>query len=197
LDKETELHPAGEAARDSEVFGKLFEEHYNSILRYCIYHTAQVETARDIAAETFYKALKNFRKYRFKGVPFSAWLYRIARNEIIDFFRSKKNSHSSLSEAMEHEVLFAFQSHHGLQEEVELLQRKLEENQAYQQIRRKMDKMPVHYRDVLVLRFVEEKKISEICEILGKKEGTVKSLISRGMATLREVAFEKVQPLCD
>jgi RNA polymerase sigma-70 factor (ECF subfamily) len=186
LDSEKEKCLVERSSKDPKAFGELFEEHYDSILRYCIYHTAQVEIARDITAETFYKALKNIWRYRFTGAPFSAWLYRIAGNEVIDYFRRKKYSHKSLTEAMEQEELVAFEHRTNLQEEIEVLQQKLEENRAYQKIRCAMEKMPIHYRDVLILRFVEEKKISEICKILGKKEGTVKSLISRGITSLRE-----------
>lgn len=197
MDRETEKRLVGQAVHDPGAFSELFEEHYDRILRYCIYHTAQVEIARDITAETFFKALKNIRKFRFTGAPFSAWLYRIAGNEVIDFFRSKKYHHTSLTEAMEREELIAFEYRHSIHDEADALQQKLDRNQAYQKIRRAMDKMPIHYRDVLILRFLEEKKIVEICEISGKKEGTVKSLISRGIAALRELTMESVQPQYD
>jgi RNA polymerase sigma-70 factor, ECF subfamily len=193
LDREKEKCLVESASKDPMAFGELFEEHYDSILRYCIYHTAQVEIARDITAETFYKALKNIWRFRFTGAPFSAWLYRIAANEVTDYFRRKKYTHQSLSEAMEREELVAFEYRKNLQEEMDSLQQKLEENRAYQKIRSAMEKMPLHYRDVLILRFVEEKKIDEICKILGKKEGTVKSLISRGIASLREISQKDTQ----
>jgi RNA polymerase sigma-70 factor, ECF subfamily len=188
LDSEKEKCLIERASKDPKAFGELFEENYDSILRYCIYHTAQVEIARDITAETFYKALKNIWKFRFTGAPFSAWLYRIAGNEVIDYFRRKKYSHKSLTEAMEREELVALEYRTNLADEMDALQQKLEENRAYQKIRSAMEKMPIHYRDVLILRFVEEKKINEICKILGKKEGTVKSLISRGIAFLRDLS---------
>lgn len=197
LDREIEKKLVEQAVNDPNAFGELFEEYYDRILRYCIYHTGQVETARDIAAETFYKALKNLWRYRFIGVPFSAWLYRIAGNEIIDYFRKKKCSHKSLTEAMEREELLSFESRRNLQDEMDILQQRLENNRTYQKIRQTMEKMPVHYRDVLMLRFVEEKKVSEIGEILGKKEGTVKSLLSRGLAFLRKITDDDLQPLDD
>jgi RNA polymerase sigma-70 factor, ECF subfamily len=194
LNKETEKRLLEQAVRDPRAFGELFEEYYDAILRYCIYHTGRVETARDIAAETFFKALKSLRRFKFTGAPFSAWLYRIAGNEIIDYFRKKKYSCTSLDEAMEREEIVPFASRGNLQDEADALQQKLEDNRAYWKIRASMEKMPVHYRDVLILRFVEEKRISEICEILGKKDGTVKSLISRGLEALRKISSENPQP---
>ena len=197
MDEKSEKHLIMRAAKDPAAFGELFEEYFDSILRYCIYHTAHVETARDITAETFYKAFKNINRFRFTAAPFSAWLYRIARNEIVDSFRSKKYRHKKLSEAMKREEFFGFESRSYLVDETEALQQKLEKNRAYQQIRHAMEKLPIHYRDVLVLRYVEEKKISEISTILCKKEGTVKSLISRGISALRELSLEKVQQKYD
>lgn len=193
MNRETEKRLVEQAVHDPKVFGELFEEYYDSILRYCIYHTSHVETARDITAETFYKVFKNLGRFRFTGAPFSAWLYRIAGNEVIDYFRKKKHSNKLLSEAMAREEIESFESRKNLQDEAEALQRKLENNRTYQKVRLAMDKMPLRYRDVLVLRFVEEKKISEICEILGKKEGTVKSLIFRGIAVLKEFSDENRQ----
>jgi RNA polymerase sigma-70 factor (ECF subfamily) len=192
LSRDNEKHRIELAIHDPKAFGELFEEHYDSILRYCIYHTGHVETARDIAAETFYKALKNLWRYRFTGAPFSAWLYRIAGNEVIDYFRKKKHRYISLTETMEREELLSFESRRNLQDEMDALQQKLENNKTYQRIRQVMENMPDHYRNVLVLRFVEEKKISEICEILGKKEGTIKSLISRGLTQLREITEKNI-----
>lgn len=197
LDSETEKRLIEQASHDPNAFSELFEEHFESILRYCIYHTSQVEVARDITAETFYKALKNIWRFRFIGAPFSAWLYRIASNEVTDYFRSKKYTHTELTEAMEREELVAFEFRKNLQEEVDSLQQKIEDNRTYKKIRGLMEKMPMHYRDVLILRFIEEKKISEIGKILGKKEGTVKSLISRGISNLREISQKDSQPSGD
>jgi RNA polymerase sigma-70 factor (ECF subfamily) len=187
LSREDEQRKILEAVHDPRAFGDLFDAYYDSILRYCLYHTGNVETARDITAETFYKALKNLWRFKCTGT-FSSWLYRIASNEVIDFFRKKKHRCTSLSDAMEQQELLPLELRRNLQDEMDDLQQRLEDNRKYQRIRQMMEKLPVQYRTVLVLRFIEEKKISEIGEILGKKEGTVKSLISRGMTLLREKA---------
>jgi len=188
LSRENEKQRIEQAVRDPDAFGELFEEYYDDILRYCIYHTGHVETARDIAGETFYKALRNLRRFRFTGAPFSAWLYRIACNEVIDHHRRRKHRHKPLTDAMEREGFLPFESRGNLQDEMDALQQRLENNRAYRRIRRMMEEMPIRYKNVLILRFIEEKKILEICEILGKKEGTVKSLISRGLALLRDIS---------
>jgi RNA polymerase sigma-70 factor (ECF subfamily) len=193
LDNSTGKRLIEQAAHDPKAFGELFEEHYDSILRYCIFHTATVEVARDITAETFYKALKNLWRYKFTGAPFSAWLYRIARNEVVTYFRKNRYSRKSLDEAMEQEELIPLNLRGNLQEEIDAAQQKLDNNVTYKIIRDSMEALPMKYRDVLLLRFVEEKKICQICEILGKKEGTVKSLISRGIVMLRELSKKQIQ----
>jgi RNA polymerase sigma-70 factor, ECF subfamily len=67
---------------DVNAFGCLFERHYDKIFNYTLQRTGNVEIAKDITAETFFKALKNIRKFSWKKVPFSAWLYKISTNEI-------------------------------------------------------------------------------------------------------------------
>lgn len=136
MDRDTEIRLIRQSATDPGAFGELFEENYDRILRYCVYHTAQVEIARDITAETFFKAFKNIGKFHHSSAPFSAWLYRIAANEIVDFFRKKKYRHKLLTETMHGEGLLSFDSRINLQNEADILQRKLDENQTYQNVRR-------------------------------------------------------------
>ena len=75
---------------DRQQFGILFDEYYSSIFGYAFRRTAEYDASRDIATETFLKAFLNIENFRWKGIPLSAWLYRIAANEINQYFRKKK-----------------------------------------------------------------------------------------------------------
>lgn len=186
MDKDAEIKLVEDARRDPEAFGKLFEEYYPKILRYTIYRTGNAEAARDITSETFFKALKNLWKFRWIGTTFSAWLYRIAGNMVIDYFRSKKFEPVSIEAAIEDGKLPELSSRHDLLREIIEAQELLDQNKDYAEIRRHLLKLPVLYQEVLVLRFVDGHKVDDIAEILGKKQGTVKSLISRGVSMLRQ-----------
>ena len=74
-----------------ENFGPLYEKHYKSIFRFLYQRLNQKDEAHDLTAEVFIKALLNIGKYEFRGKPFISWLYRIAYNELMQFFRHKKN----------------------------------------------------------------------------------------------------------
>ena len=74
-----------------ENFGPMYEKHYKSIFRFLYQRLNQKDEAHDLTAEVFIKALLNIGKYEFRGKPFISWLYRIAYNELMQFFRHKKN----------------------------------------------------------------------------------------------------------
>jgi RNA polymerase sigma-70 factor (ECF subfamily) len=186
MDKDLEKQLVEEARKNPEAFGRLFEEYYPKILKYTIYRTGNAEAARDITSETFFKAFKNLWKFRWIGTTFSAWLYRIAGNTVIDYFRSRKFEPISLEYAIEMGNIPELSSRQDLEDEIMQAQEQLDRNREYTEIKHGLLKLPAHYQEVLVLRFIEGHKIEEICAILGKKEGTVKSLISRGVSMLKQ-----------
>jgi RNA polymerase sigma factor (sigma-70 family) len=105
---------------------------------------------------------------------------------VIDYFRSKKFEPVSLEEAIENGKLPELSSRHDLEKEIFEAQEQLDRNREYAQIKEFLLKLPVLYQEVLVLRYIDGHKVDEISEILGKKQGTVKSLISRGVSMLKE-----------
>jgi RNA polymerase sigma-70 factor (ECF subfamily) len=98
MDRNREKRLIEQAKSDPEAFGVIFDAYYPDIFGYILRRTANVEVARDIASETFFKAFRNLSKFRWRGISISSWLYRIASNEIISFFRHKKYEPESLDE---------------------------------------------------------------------------------------------------
>ncbi|MCD6233184.1 RNA polymerase sigma factor [bacterium] len=184
LSKEKEL--IKEAKKNPEVFGKLYEQHYSKIFGYILKRTADLEIAQDITSETFFKALKKLWQFRWRNISFSAWLYRIANNEIANYFRKNKNCSTSLDKLLEEKGFEPVTLHNPETEFLEA-QEKLKKHQDFLEIQEKIFQLPIKYQEVITLRFFEKKKIKEIAEILGKKEGTIKSLLSRGLEKLREL----------
>lgn len=167
-----------------EAFGHLYDQNYSAILNYCIRQTGDVELAQDITAETFVKALKNIGCFEWRGSSFSAWLYRIAGNELTSYFRKGVYKTVSLEHLRESQ---GFEPSSPVDVEAELIaaQEEVARYQDFLSCRQKISQLPLKYQEVIALRFFAGKNHKEIAEILDKPEGTVKSLLHRGLKKLR------------
>ena len=168
------------AQRDPKAFGELYDRYYPKIYRYVLGRTANVETAMDITSTTFFKALTELKRFRWQGVSFGAWLYRIATNEIYAHFRKEKNNVTLM------EGIAAQPADVDPLTEVIEAEEEVEKHREFLKIQENLSKLPMKYQEVISLRFFENKEIHEIAEILGKPDGTVKSLLHRGLANLRK-----------
>jgi len=200
------------AQKEPKAFAELYDKYYSQIFGYILKRVADLEIAQDITSETFFKALKNLWKFRWKNISFcvypvghrrcsfGAWLYRIANNEIANYFRKNKHSSVSLDELLEKDFYPASKflvrgepiSLHNPETEFLKAQEELKMHQDFLKIQEKISQLPIKYQEVITLRFFEKKKIKEIAEILGKREGTVKSLLHRGLKRLKGL-LEKEQ----
>jgi len=171
------------AQRDPEVFGKLYDQYYSQIFNYILRRVANIEIAQDITSEVFLKALKNLGQFHWRNIPFSSWLYRIATNQITDYFRRGKQEMFSLEEIPEPI------SNSSLLAETEVIEaeEELEKHGDFLILHQSISRLPLKYQEVITLKFFENKQIKEIAEVLGKREGTVKSLLHRGLEKLRKL----------
>lgn len=161
--------------RDPEVFGQLMERYEQPLMRYVMRLTgwAEVEVG-DILQESFIKAYRHLNDYDVE-LKFSTWLYRITHNQTIDTLR-KQNVRPVLNLSLEDAARFVATG--------EDLAGTLARQEDLAEIRRAIQRLPLIYRDVLVLRFLEEKSYEEIMDIVQMPKGSVASLISRGRALL-------------
>ncbi len=167
------------AKKNSEAFGELYDKYYSQIFGYVLKRVANLEIAQDVTSETFLKALKNLWQFRWQNVPFSCWLYRIANNEIVNYFRKHKSGWVSLEKIADP----ASSSNPHL--ELVEAQEELKKHRDFLMAQEKVSHLPAKYQEVITLRFFEKKQIKEIAQILSKKEGTIKSLLHRGLEKLR------------
>jgi len=172
------------AKDDPEAFGALFDRYYPVILNYTARRTSDVALAHDLTSETFYKALKGIRTFRWRGIPFSAWLYRIASNEIAAHYRRGPRLESL--ERLTQERGFDLASDEDLEAELIEAQDALARHARYQSYLSALGALPLKYQEVIALRFLEGKPIAEIAQIMGRPQGTVKSLLHRGLKRLGE-----------
>ena len=172
--------------RDPQKFGILFDHFYPRIFGYVYRRVNYFDDSKDIAAETFLKAFLNIRKFKWTGISISSWIYRIAVNEINLHYRKRLKFVDSLDRLIDD---FSFEpgDETNFLEDRERLEKESKKYSEFQFISRLLTMLAPDYQAVISLRYFEKKSIKEICEILGKKEGTVKSLISRGIGKLRSL----------
>lgn len=179
-DSEKEL--VARAQKDPDAFGEIFDLHYERILRYSLQRVGDADIAADIAAEVFMKAMKGLIFFRWRGISILAWLYRIASNECNMYFRRGKYAPVSLS--LLEENGYEPQSE-TLVSERRLMEEMLQQEASGARVVTELRKLSPHYQEVITLRYTEDLTCADIARILGKREGTVRSLLSRGLAQLR------------
>lgn len=168
------------AQHDCQAFGELYEIYYQRIFNLALKRTANVQLALDITSVTFLKALSQIKKYRWRDVPFGAWLYRIAGNEINDYYRKHNGRVTSIEQIAE------LADTNDYADEINQAEEELSRHEEFLRLHEKIAELPEMYQEVITLKFFEKKKIREMVQILGKKEGTIKSLLHRGLEKLRE-----------
>jgi RNA polymerase sigma-70 factor (ECF subfamily) len=189
MSAESEEQLIERAKVDEVAFGQLFDMYYPKIFNYILRRTGHVQLAQDLASETFFKAFNKRSSFTWRGVSFGAWLYRIATNEI----KMQGRKTTSLSfETLYAESGLDVASPANLAEELLEAERLMQLEVDAKRLREALAALPEKYREVVALRFFGEKKIGDIAVVLGKREGTVKSLLSRAMDKLAEQL--KMQP---
>jgi RNA polymerase sigma-70 factor, ECF subfamily len=177
-----------EAKTNNESFVKLYDYYYPKILGYCFRRTLDLNLSKDLTSETFLKAFTGIRKYQWRGIPFSSWLFRIASNEMNMLDRKKKYNPDSLTVLKESRV-FETANTASLIEEKNELEKQLQQSKDFINVQQKLLLLPVKYQEVIALKYFEEKSVKEIAEILEIKEGTIKSLLSRGIEKLKQLVL--------
>ncbi len=186
MDNKRDEELVKQALTDKSAFNTLFREYHDRIYRFCCYRTGSAEASRDITAEAFYRAYKNLWQFKFGFSKFSSWLYKIASNECSNYYRKNDNKALSLDEALEARGEAGLKGNRALSLELEAHQRELDKNDEFGAVKSALDKLPALYRDAVILRYLEELSIEETASLLGKKTGTVKSLVFRGLAMIKE-----------
>lgn len=167
------------------AFGQVFDIWYKPVFGYVLRRTADYDLSKDIAAETFLKAFLKINSFQWRGIGLSAWLYRIATNELNQYYRSSKYKPQSLQQLLENPQMEKLL--HQQDDERETMEKEMQGFNDFNQIRAKLLKLDIKYQEVISLRYFEQKTNGEISAILNKNEGTVKSLLSRGLEKLRNM----------
>ena len=159
------------AQRDPARFAELYEGNFERVYAYVVRRVGDRAETEDLTSEVFHHALSNLQRYEWRGIPFAAWLYRIAANLISD--RWQRKSREEIAQEPER-----IDSAAAVAVEIEEVERKAT-------LFRLVKTLPAEQQRVVVMRFVEEKSIKEVATEIRKSEGAVKQLQFRALTTLR------------
>ena len=163
------------AQHDPSRFAELYEQNFHRVYAYVARRVRDRLEIQDLTAQVFHKALANLGKFKWRGSPFAAWLYRIAANAIADRAKQKMRESTDQPDPS---------SEGSTAIDLEAVERRALLFSA-------VDKLPEDQRRVIVMRFADEKSIREIGEELGRSEGAVKQLQFRALENLRNRLNEK------
>jgi RNA polymerase sigma-70 factor (ECF subfamily) len=157
------------AQKDPARFAELYENNFERVYAYVVRRVGDRSETEDLTSEVFHHALANLQQFEWRGIPFAAWLYRIAANLISD--RWQRSGREVADEAQ--------------MELAQVSPAEIEEVERKATLFRLVDTLPAEQRRVVVLRFVEEKSIKEVAREIRKTEGAVKQLQFRAISSLR------------
>jgi RNA polymerase sigma-70 factor (ECF subfamily) len=156
---------------DEQAISALYEMHADAIYRYVLYRMPTAEDAEDLTAEVFLKMIEGLPRYQITGVPFEAWLYRIAAARIADFYRRRKRRPQvTLPDS--------------LADHIALPEDQIQRDQEIETLRGILAQFNADEQTILILRFVERKSHQEVASLLGKSANAVKAAQHRALIRL-------------
>lgn len=162
-------------AGDAEAFGALYDRYVDAVYRYAYYRVRNEADAEDVTSEVFFKALRAMPRYEPRQ-PFLAWLYRIARNAIIDRAR-RQRPQLAFEDALEHP---------GADRVIDP-DAGLDRLSDSQDLREAISRLTPLQQDVIILRYLEGLDTKAIGRIIGRRDGTVRGIEFRALGTLRQM----------
>jgi len=158
---------------DHEAFAQLYEEYFDKIYRYVALKIGNRVEAEDMTQQVFINALHSISSYKWRGFPFSAWLFRIAHNQVVDYLRKKTRQPTvPLNES----AIFSESNP----------QKTAEQKMNVEQLVLATRKLTPAQQEVILLRFAGELPIAQVAKIMGKGEGAIKALQHSAIVALRK-----------
>ena len=179
-----ELKQIEAAKKNPERFGLLYNKYYKQIFLFVYKRTDDPDICADVTSQVFLKAMLNLKKYTYRGVPFSAWLYRIASNEVNQFFRNKKSDRVVSMDKSDMERVFGMVDEMPDDDTRELFREVLLET---------LEEMKPEEVQIIELRFFEKRPFAEVGYILGITENNAKVRVYRILERLKKRMKKKLE----
>ena len=163
---------------DPEAFSQLYERYFNKIFRYIALKIGNSPEAEDMTQQVFLKSLQSISSYRWRDIPFSAWLFRIAHNLVVDYLRKKTRQPTA---SIENLPLAA-------EDDPQELAMIRIDNERLKMATKQLTRSQ---QEVISLRFAGDLPIAEVARIMGKKPGAIKALQHSAVIALRKLMSEE------
>jgi len=176
-DKNDERALIDAAKSDPAAFGVLYKRYVERMYNYIYYRTGSAKDAEDLTGKVFFKAMSHVKGYKHMGLPFSAWLYRIAHNLVANYHRDHARKQEISLDNVPGQVLPQM----DLQPEISAVR-----SQEVDDLLATIRDLAPNRQELLILKFVDQLSNAEIGQIMRKSEGAIKSLYHRTLLELRE-----------
>jgi len=169
------------AKKDSAAFGELYSRYVDRIYNYIYYRTGSAGDAEDLTGKVFFKAMSHIKGYKHMGLPFSAWLYRIAHNLVANYHRDRSRKKEISLDNLPGQILPKSDLHP---------ENRAVHSQEVDALLARIRDLAPNRQELLILKFVDQLSNAEIGQIMRKSEGAIKSLYHRTLMELRETMSE-------
>lgn len=182
LESRTEMRDEDEtlvsaAQTDPEAAGRLYDKYYREILGYIYHCTVDRAATEDLTSDVFLAAFRHLRRFRWRQIPFRAWLYRIATNEVRTYYRRQKRARATSLR----------RGNRASGSPAPATDESTADAEEHRLLHKALLELRLKYRTVIILRYFENKTIAEISNTTGRKEGTIRCQLHRGLAQLQDL----------
>lgn len=164
---------------DKKAFAELYQKYNLIIYRYILAQVGSPQDAEDLTTEVFIKAWNSLDTYADQGYTYGSFLFRVARNTIIDFVRNQKK-----------ENILDIETPFWLQDDSDLPSDILSKKEDYQKLYESINRLPDDYKEVLILRFFSDLSVAETAEFMNRSSGAIRILQHRALNALRSIIEE-------
>jgi RNA polymerase sigma-70 factor (ECF subfamily) len=169
-----------EAKKDYQAFDYIYEKYMPQIFQYVMYRVYNREIAEDIVSVVFFKAMKNLNLFKWRKIPFSAWLYRIAYNEICNYAKKEKKQDKICKSYINEDNPTTYEQNFD------------EDEKSFKFVHEYIKRLPIKDQDIIILRFFEKKSFAEIAQMTEKNESTLRVNLHRAIKKLEAIMPKEV-----
>ena len=164
-------------AYDEQALSRLFDLYYPKVYNYGLIQLRDVQAAEDLASDVMLRVLESIPRYQSRGVPFSAWVFRIARNRLVDIRRrSHRRREVALQESLVTTVSAGTSTHQAVEKAID-----------FGEVCFALGRLTEAQEQVIVLRFLKDLDVATVARTLGRSESAVKSIQFRALTALRRM----------